>query len=89
MGSRSDGQGREYVVYRGHGQTMKERLQRALAMYRTVYRDGLPLGIVVNPREEEAAHRALKALNMEIPVYTLGGCLVPEIWFVVAEGNEG
>ncbi len=70
-----------YMVYR-QGAPIGERIRAALDLYRREW-GGLPAGIAVNPREVEAARRAVADLGLEVEVTALGGCLVPEVWVII------
>jgi hypothetical protein len=52
------------------------------------HRPNRPVAVLVNPANEERARAALAELDVNLPVKTLGGCLVGEVWIGVTEEEE-
>ena len=73
-----------YAVFRPRSWNMslRERIEAALAEYRGES-GTTPVGIVVNPREAEAARRVVDDLGLGLEVQAVGGCLVPEVWLIM------
>lgn len=75
-----------FLTYRGVGD-MEMRIRVAVgAFYRSW--GTLPAAIVVNKRELDGARVAAEALELGVPVGSIGGCLVPEVWLEVVENEE-
>lgn len=73
-----------YAVFRPRSWNMslRERIEAALAEYRAE-RGTIPEGLVVNPREVEAARRVVAELGLGLKVKPVGGCLIPKVWLIV------
>jgi len=73
-----------YHVFRPRSWNMslRERIEAALAEYRAET-GTTPEGLVVHPREVEAARRIVSDLGLNIEVKAVGGCLVPEVWLMI------
>ena len=65
---------------------LETAIKYAVKQYYTRHRR-LPAAIVVNPRLEAEARAAVSRLELNVPVRTLGGCLVWEVW-LEAEQHE-
>ena len=73
-----------YEVYRDGRGSVRERIREAVRGYYARHRR-LPVSVVVNPTEAEAAREALEALDLKVRVESSGGCLKPEVWLRVGD----
>ncbi len=77
-----------WQTYRNGSTALPERITAALEHY-AIHNDGaLPRGIVVNPKDLDAARETVKALDVTLPVEDNGGALAGEVWLLVANGGE-
>ena len=74
--------GATFKTYRDGAGDMETRIKRAVAMFYGSW-GVLPVAIVVNKRELGAARVAAEALELGVPVGSIGGCLVPEVWLEI------
>ena len=73
-----------FITYRDGTGPIEARIETAVADFYKG-RGQLPAAVVVNPNELETALAAAGALSLSVPVESVGGCLVPEVWLEVAE----
>jgi hypothetical protein len=72
-----------FKTYRGAGE-LEIRIKMAVAMFYKSW-GVLPAAIVVNKRELDGARVAAGTLGLGVPVGSIGGCLVPEVWLEVGK----
>ena len=73
-----------FVTYRNGTGPIETRIKTAMkTFYRS--REELPAGIIVNATELDAAQEAVKSLALSVPVISMGGVLIPEIWLECPE----
>jgi len=73
-----------FITYRDGAGPIETRIKAAVTTFYKA-RGVLPVGIVVNKVELDAAQEAVKALALRTPVRGNGGCLASEVWLEVAE----
>ena len=77
---------KSWRFYRNGSMTLQERIAAALAHYPTEHDGALPVAVVVNPRNLEAARAVVRALDLDrLPVVGNGGVMVVECWLEIAE----
>jgi len=72
-----------FVTYRNGGGRIEGRIKAAVGAFYTS-RGVLPEAVIVNAREVDAARVAVEVLGLRLPIQTMGGCLLPEVWLEVA-----
>lgn len=73
-----------YLNYRNGYGDVEPRIRNAAKAFHSEH-GLLPACIVVNPTELDKARAVCKALELKVPVKSIGGCLVPEVWLQIPE----
>lgn len=76
-----------FKTYRGVGD-VETRIKVAVGRFYKS-RGVLPAAIVVNKCELDGARVVVKTLALRMPVGSMGGCLVPEVWLEVDNTTGG
>jgi hypothetical protein len=76
-----------FKTYRGAGD-VETRIKVAVGRFYKSW-GMLPAAIVVNKCELDGARVAAETLELGVPVGSMGGCLVPEVWLEVDNTTGG
>ena len=76
-----------FKAYRSAGE-LETRIKMAVAMFYKSW-GVLPAAIVVNKCELDGARVAAERLELGVPIGSIGGCLVPEVWLEIGNTTGG
>jgi hypothetical protein len=77
-----------FITYRDGMDKLETRIKTAVGHFYQS-RQRLPVCIVVNRSELDAARVAAETLALSVLVGSIGGCLVPEVWLEVDNTTGG